>query len=376
MPVVPLPMDDIVRIVVNLSSVSATRKAFDLCCIIGDNAVIPADERVRLYNSVTEMAQDGFTTESRLYKAAQLLFGGRRKPPRILVGTLKTGEKPLDALKACREINSDWYVGYICADWQASQIAELAEYIEAVTPDSVLAYTTSDASVKAQSDDSVGVMLKNKKFRRSIGQFSTKHPDAILGVIGYAMGSMTGLAKSAYTLGYKAEVGVETENSTSRLSSTEFQKITGANVNVYVNRGGQYDGFEPGKLADGTWFDELIFTDKFKNDTQLAIMDLLYTVDKIAGEETGVTQIITKITEVCEDYRRIGFVAESGKWMGSNILNLKYGDVLPNGYLIQSEPVNDQSQADRDARKSPPIYVSLKLSGAYQYITIQVDVNR
>lgn len=47
MPVVPLPMDDIVRIVVNLSSVSATRKAFDLCCIIGDNAVIPADERVR-----------------------------------------------------------------------------------------------------------------------------------------------------------------------------------------------------------------------------------------------------------------------------------------------------------------------------------------
>ena len=168
MPVVPLPMDDIVRIVVNLSSVSATRKAFDLCCIIGDNAVIPADERVRLYNSVTEMAQDGFTTESRLYKAAQLLFGGRRKPPRILVGTLKTGEKPLDALKACREINSDWYVGYICADLQASQIAELAEYIEAVTPDSVLAYTTSDASVKAQSDDSVGVMLKNKKFRRPL----------------------------------------------------------------------------------------------------------------------------------------------------------------------------------------------------------------
>ena len=105
-------------------------------------------------------------------------------------------------------------------------------------------------------------------------------------------------------------------------------------------------------------------------------MDLLYTVDKIAGEETGVTQIITKITEVCEDYRRIGFVAESGKWMGANILNLKYGDVLPNGYLIQSEPVNDQSQADRDARKSPPIYVALKLSGAYQYIIIQVDVNR
>lgn len=376
MPVVPLPMDDVVRIVVNLSNVSATRKAFDLCCIIGENTVIPVEERVRLYNSVTEMAQDGFTVDDRLYKAAQLLFGGRRKPTRILVGTIKTGEKPLDALKACREINSDWYVGYVCSDLQASQIEEMGAYIESATPDSVLAYTTADPKVKQMSDDSIGVMLKNKKYRRSIGQFSTKHPDAILAVIGYAMGSMTGLAKSAYTLGYKAEVGVETENSTSRLSSTEYQKITNANLNVYVNRGGQYDGFEPGKMADGTWFDELIFTDKFKNDTQLSIMDLLYNVNKIAGEESGVTQIITKITEVCEDYRRIGFVAESGKWMGPDILDLKYGDVLPNGYLIQSEPVNSQSQADRDARKAPPIYIALKLSGAYQYIIIQVDVNR
>lgn len=376
MPVVPLPMDDVVRIVVNLSNVSATRKAFDLCCIIGENTVIPTEERVRLYNSVTEMAQDGFTVDDRLYKAAQLLFGGRRKPPRILVGTLKTGEKPLDALKACREINSDWYVGYVCSDLQASQIEEMSAYIESATPDSVLAYTTADAKVKQMSDDSIGVMLKNKKYRRSIGQFSTKHPDAILAVIGYAMGSMTGFAKSAYTLGYKTEVGVEPENSTSRLSSTEYQNLINANLNVYVNRGGQYDGFEAGKMADGTWFDELIFTDKFKNDTQLSIMDLLYSVNKIAGEESGVTQIITKITEVCEDYRRIGFVAESGKWMGPDILDLKYGDVLPNGYLIQSEPVNSQSQADRDARKAPPIYVSLKLSGAYQYITIQVDVNR
>lgn len=51
-------------------------------------------------------------------------------------------------------------------------------------------------------------------------------------------------------------------------------------------------------------------------------------------------------------------------------------DTLPGGYLIQSEPIDSQSQADRDARKAPPIYVSLKLAGAIHHVTISVDVNR
>ena len=31
---------------------------------------------------------------------------------------------------------------------------------------------------------------------------------------------------------------------------------------------------------------------------------------------------------------------------------------------------------ERDARKAPPIYVSLKLAGAIHHVTVQVDVNR
>ena len=55
---------------------------------------------------------------------------------------------------------------------------------------------------------------------------------------------------------------------------------------------------------------------------------------------------------------------------------LEYGKVLPGGYLIQSEPISEQAQAERDARNAPPIYVSLKLAGAIHHVTIQVDVNR
>ena len=128
-------------------------------------------------------------------------------------------------------------------------------------------------------------------------------------------------------------------------------------------------------MADGSWFDEIIYLDKYKNDMQLAIMDLLVNNNKIPQTENGMTKIKDAVKTVCDDMNRIGFIA-GGKWLGNDILELKNGDTLPNGYVIQSELIDNQSQADRDARKAPPIYVALKLAGAIHYVTIQVDVNR
>lgn len=108
---------------------------------------------------------------------------------------------------------------------------------------------------------------------------------------------------------------------------------------------------------------------------QLGLMDLLYQNNKIAQTEGGMTQLKDAVKVVCDDMNRVGFIA-SGVWNANDILNLKKGDTLPNGYLIQSEPIDQQSQADRDARKAPPIYVSLKLAGAIHHVTVQVDVNR
>lgn len=78
---------------------------------------------------------------------------------------------------------------------------------------------------------------------------------------------------------------------------------------------------------------------------------------------------------VCEDMNNVGFIS-AGVWKSDDILGLSYGDTLPKGYMIQSQPIDEQSQADRDARKAPPIYVSLKLAGAIHHVTVQCDVNR
>ena len=278
-------------------------------------------------------------------------------------------------MQACREEDGEWYVGVYCGDITDDEILACGEYTEAATPSTIFAYTTKEAACLDSDDGGIFKKVKNKNYRRVFGQYSTKHADAVCAIIGWAMGAMTGTINSAFTLAYKTEVGVETENASSMFKSQYVDTIKANNGNVFINRGSSYDIFEEGELGDGTWFDEMIYLDKYKNDMQLGIMDLLYQNNKIAQTEPGMTQIKDAIKVVCDEMKKVGFIA-AGTWLSNDMLELKYGDTLPGGYLIQSEAIAEQSQADRDARNAPPIYVSLKLAGAIHHVTVQIDVNR
>ena len=55
-------------------------------------------------------------------------------------------------------------------------------------------------------------------------------------------------------------------------------------------------------------------------------------------------------------------------------MNLNTGDTLPKGYLVQVEPIENQSAGDRRERKAPPVYVAVILAGAIHIVTIKVVV--
>lgn len=372
-----LPLDPVVNIIVNLAAVSATRKKFNLALLMGDVGTIADfnEKRIVTYDSLNSMLQAGFTTEDRLYKAAALIFGQRKKPPLVAIGKIVNKEAPVKTVQECRQLDSEWYVGIYCGDLTDAQILAIQEYVEACTPSTVFAFTTADAKAKA-ADGGIFGTIKSKGYRRIIGQYSTAHKDAICAAIGWAMGAMSASTiNSAFTLAYKREVGVQAENYMQTFTTNDLNNIKKNYGNVYVNRGNYYDVFEEGRVGDGSWFDEIIYLDKYKNDMQLSIMDLLVNANKLPQTEAGMGRIKTAIKEVCDDMNRIGFIKE-GVWKGEELMALEYGHVLPGGYLIQSEPISEQSQAERDARNAPPIYVSLKLAGAIHHVTIQVDVNR
>lgn len=287
----------------------------------------------------------------------------------LQVDITEVGETPLVALQVCRTVNYDWYA-CLATEAVTADHKDIALWIESVQPSSVYFYTTADADVLEGTVGNIFNYLKLRQYSRVIGQYSVQ-PYAIAGAMGYAMGANTHLANSAYTLKFKREIG-ETIDA---LNLTQIANIEADNGNCYLLYNNYYEIFEQGKMANGQFFDEVINLDMLVNDIQLSVMDLLYQTPKVPQTDTGVTMIMHQINVACETAVRIGFLAP-GVWNGRPILNLNTGDMLPKGYLVQAEAVADQSQADREARRSPPIYVSIKEAGAVHFVTIGVYVNR
>lgn len=376
-----LDLKNIIELNVSLAAKSASRKGFNVGLILGSSTVIGTDERVRLYTSADALLQDGFRDDSLEYEAALLYFSQKPQPKRLAVGRFDVSEDKtrLAAIKACRAKNSEWYCFVELGASEGDQ-KDAAMWAEAAQPSCLHLYTTHDDKVLTSTtgENAIFNYLKSKKYSRSLGIYcGDEDVESAVAAMGYAMGANNGLAGSAFTLAYKSLVGVDTddltENQVDYVCGNRY--TTGCNGNVYVTRLEQYDILQQGYMADGTPFDEMLNLDMLCNDIELNIMDRLYQAKKIPGTEAGVESLKNVIAVACRKHVKTGFIAP-GKWNGETVLDLNEGDYLPDGYLIQSEPIDEQAQADRDKRICPPIYVSIKLAGALEFITVGVYVNR
>ena len=286
----------------------------------------------------------------------------------IIPDTVTRNETITEYLTACRQANDEWYCVNVCSTITDSEIIAGAQYCESCSPSALFCFTTNEASVLTNNPN-IFASLKALGLRRCFGQYSTQHLDAVCAIIGWVMGIIT--KNVSFTLVYKPEIGVNVEDS---ISKTGFNHLNSNNGNVYDQRG-TYKIFEQGKMADGSYFDEVIQLDKYQLEMQNAIMNELTSNTKIAQTEDGMTLLISVLNKICNNMYNAGFIS-GGVWQGKKILNLETGDSIPNGYLVQAESIDSQSQADREARKAPPIYVALKLAGAIHYVIIKIDVNR
>lgn len=367
----PQSLKDIVNVSVQVSPISTVNSSFNLGLIVGTSTIIPTDTRVKVYNSTDDMIADDWTGDEPEYKAAQIYFSQVPRPAQVAIGRWDdTGtETAVEAVTACRAANSDWYAVYVC-DTVKADIEAIAEYIESATPLSVFFYETEDAEVLAGTAGNVMQTLQAAKRHRTFGQYSTT-AHASVAAMGYAMGANTGLANSAYTLAYKPEVGIIPEP----LESQQVATVTGYNGNVYVNYGATYNLLTPGVMADGTHFDEVLNLDVLTNNIQTVVLNALMTGTKVPQTDDGISLLVSAITGPCNDARRKGVIAP-GIWNGPAILGLQTGDTLSAGYMVLADTIENQPQADRDARKAPPIYVAVKLAGAIEHAVIGVVVNR
>lgn len=365
------PLSDIVSVNVVVSPAAATNNGFNTGLIVGSSTIISVTDRVKVYSGTDAMLADGWAGTEPEYLAAQIYFSQSPRPNKVVIGRWNStgSETAVAAVTACRAANNAWYAAYVCGAAKADILA-VAAYIESATQLSTYFYDTKDTDVLPGTAGNVMQTLKAAKRRRTFGQYSTVLYAAVA-AMGYAMGANTGLDNSAFTLAYKSEAGVTAES----LTSTQVSTVLGYYGNVYTNYGATYDLLVQGTMHDGTHFDEVLNLDVLSNAIQTSVMNALTTSAKIPQTEGGVSVLVSAVTSPCESARKRGALAP-GVWKGAPILSLKTGDTLSTGYLVLADSMDNQTQADRDVRKSPPIYAAVKMAGAIEHAVIGVIVNR
>lgn len=365
-----LPLTPSVDVTYNLPASGGVRTGFNLGLIVGPSQVISPTTRVVVYSSVDEMLDAGFSNTSPEYLAAVVYFAATGRPSQVAIGVIDSGETPLAAIQACRVANNEWYIAYFADTATDEEQLDVADYIEAAQPYSQYAINSGNVDIKNGVYGNLFEALANGDYRRTFGLFSAE-PHAVCSIMGYAMANTSDAPGSAYTLKFKTLPGIETDN----LTTQQVNNVEDNNGNVYINRGMQFDWYENGTQFSGDFFDEIIGLDKLANDIETGVANLLYQTPSVPQTEDGMALINTVIGQSCQRAVTRGFLAP-GQWNGLPVLTLQTGDYLGDGYLVLSQPINSQSQQDRDQRIAPPIYVAVKLAGSLQSVTIQINVNR
>jgi len=372
-----LPLKRDVDVIINLSPKSLPRNGFNTGLIIGDSGVIQSPARVvGPFADLPEIVDAGFDTTDPEYLAAASYFAQDGNLGASLSGVYigrwdansTNPETITEALQACRAADPNWYGVFVCGLTDV-EIAEATSTVETLTPSSCHFYNTSTSSLLAGTENNMFDTLKKANYKATIGFY---HENAYFaaGVMGLAMGLNTGLVKSAYVIKFKQIVGMLPSD----LSTPQVTNIEKYNGNVYVKTARAQ--VEQGTMCNGNWFDEKINLDKLANDIQLNIYDAIYAVPKEPQTDGGQNDLVAAVNQANDQALKIGFLAKNGKWRKSDILNLKKGDILPSGYLVQYESVDLQSDADRDARKAQPLYDCVALAGGIQSAVIQINVSR
>lgn len=377
-----LSVSRVSNVTVTLSAKAAQGRNFGSMLILGASTVIPISERIREYASADDVGTDfGITSEE--YKAALIWFSQSPQPTMVYIGRwveslvsaeVGTVETLPQAVNTLLGYNS-WYGLHlaVASDPALADVTSVAAAIQAATVSRIFAYSTSDTEVmNSATTADIAATFKAAGYGRTFIQYSSKSRYAALSAFGRAFTvDFTG-SNTTITLKFKQEPGVTYET----LTAPQADALEAKNCNVYVYYNNDTAILEQGVMCNGDFFDERHGLDWLQNAVQTADYNTMYTsTTKIPQTDKGTTKRIANIELVLQQAVTNGLFAP-GKWTGGDIGELTTGDTLTKGYYIYAESVDDQAQADREARKGVPIQVAAKLAGAVHYGTVAITVVR
>lgn len=253
------------------------------------------------------------------------------------------------------------------------QYLSVGSYIEAANNKHLFGITTQEAGVlSAVSTNDIAYQASQLNLNRTIVQYCGSNPYAVASLLSKALSVDYNGNSTVITLMYKQQPLIVAE----QLSESQVTAAEDKNCNLFVAYNNNTAIIERGQVASGNFIDELTGTDWLAVTIMTAIYNLLYTTPtKIPQTDAGVHLIVTTCESICSQGVANGLLAP-GVWNSAGFGTLKQGDFLATGFYVYAQPVALQFQADREARRAPPIQIAVKLAGAVHYVDVTINVNR
>lgn len=288
-------------------------------------------------------------------------------------GILSTGvaaESIADSLDALQDYNGSWYGLAFTKEITEQNTKDAAAWVEARVK--VFGCTTKVGAVAdAGSTSDIGSFFKLNLYRRTLTVFDNNDDYAAISALARAFTVNFNAQNSTLTLKFKQLPGI------TPVEITESQRLALVSKNVnYYTFFGDSAMLAEGVMASGVFFDEVHGLDWFQNAIETNVFGFLYTrVTKVPQTDKGVAQLVQQVEKACVEAVNNGLLAP-GIWNGSELGEIEVGDFLDKGYYIFAQPVAEQNQSDREARKAPPIQVLGKGAGAIHFADITVEFGR
>lgn len=282
-------------------------------------------------------------------------------------------ESITEALDAQAEYSTEWYGVHFANGLLTTDVNILAAAAWVQSRVKMLLITSNDVKLPdATIDDDFASTLKAGLYSRTFTVYDKNNDYAALSAAARAFAVNFNMENSTITLKFKTLPGIIADGD---ISTNTANTLDSKNVNYYTQFG-ESPMLAEGKMASGVFFDEVHGLDWLQNAIETNVFGFLYTrTTKVPQTDRGVALIVQQAEKALQEGVNNGLLAP-GTWNGSEFGTLTVGQFLKRGFYCYAQPVAQQNQSDREARKAPPIQIAAKGAGAIHFVDIEVTFER
>lgn len=287
-------IDNVVKVEVVRQSNNVTVRDLETILVLTKHTRFTTDEDYHIYESTTDMLEDGFETTDKAYVAAQRIFSQDPRPSKVVIGVVKDAETYVEAIVRQQGTYNKFLYVITDATTDAEKEA-IADYVET---QSRMFYVFSDSNVVTYTVDDTDIFskLKAKGYDRSFGIYTKDG-------VGNAMIEAAWVGRfSAEPIGsaiwiYKELDGVIADD----YSATEESYLQSKNANYYTTVEDESVVFGEGKVAGSEFIDVLLGATFIEVRMGERIWGLIKAQNKINYTNAGISMIEIKIREVLDE---------------------------------------------------------------------------